>query len=68
LSLKALSFAVSLAFSFNALSKEPLAGLERIGFSSFRRRRHEHEGVLGKSSVQPQTFSETIEPKNILCL
>jgi Tol biopolymer transport system component len=36
LSLKALCFAVSLAFSFNALSKEPLAGLERIGFSSFR--------------------------------
>jgi Tol biopolymer transport system component len=36
LSLKALCFAVSLAFSFNALSKEPLAGLERISFSSFR--------------------------------
>ena len=36
MSLKALCLAVSLAFSLNALGKEPPAGLERISFSSFR--------------------------------
>src|SRR5271168_5301362 len=33
---RALCLAVSLAFSINALSKEPLASLERISFCSFR--------------------------------
>ena len=36
LTLRALCFAVSLAVSLNVLSKEPLASLERISFSSFR--------------------------------
>lgn len=36
LALRALCFAVSLAVSLNVLSKEPLASLERISFSSFR--------------------------------
>ena len=36
LTLRALCFAVSLAVSLTVLSKEPLASLERISFSSFR--------------------------------
>ena len=36
LTLKSLCLAVSLTFSINALSKEPLAAVERISFSSFR--------------------------------
>ena len=36
MTLKSLCFAVCLTFSINALSKEPLAAVDRISFSSFR--------------------------------